>query len=136
MQTLIEELLDYEYTPFSIHTSMRVIDPHLNTKNWIPKIIIETSIGLLNMLIKKTLINGELHGPYVGRWDNGQKWIESNYINKELHGPFKKWYRNGQKWIECEFVNEELHGPYKKWYENGHPSEECNFVDGIQILKK
>jgi hypothetical protein len=112
MQTLIEELLDYEYTPFSIHTSMRVIDPRLNTKNWIPKIIIETNT-VLGHLIKNTLINGKPHGSCVMWYNSGQQWVESNYVNGKLNGPYKLWYDNGQQYVECEYINGEPHGLYK-----------------------
>jgi antitoxin component YwqK of YwqJK toxin-antitoxin module len=129
MQTLIEELLDYEYTPFSIHTSIRVIDPHLNTKNWIPKITIETNTNF-GLLIKKTLINEKHHGPFVEWWNNGHLLVESNYVNGELHGPFKKWYENGRKWEEYEYVNGKFHGPYKSWYNNGKRGRECEYLLG------
>jgi antitoxin component YwqK of YwqJK toxin-antitoxin module len=105
---------------------MRVIDTHLNTKNWIPKITIEIDTEL-GYLIKKTLINGELHGPFVGWYDNGQLEVECEYLFGELHGPYKKWYSNGQPLVECEYLFGEFHGLYKEWYINGRNRVEVNY---------
>ncbi len=52
-------------------------------------------------------------------YDNGQKWIETNYVDGIANGLYKEWYENGNIKSEAKFVNGKIDGLYQQWYPNG-----------------
>lgn len=127
MNTIIEELLNYSHTRYVTRRAMRVIDQHLNTKKWFPKIIVVSRRNGDTY----TTINGKKHGPQIEWGGCENKWKECEYVNGQLHGLYQSWWSNGTKFRECEYRNGQLHGSYKRWDLCGrHLEQECEYNNG------
>lgn len=69
-------------------------------------------------------------GNYIGWYDNGRKYYESNYVNGKKHGKQYRWYNNGQLNYEYNYIDGKKHGEQYCWYDNGFKRYECNYIDG------
>lgn len=87
MNTIIEELLHHPLTRYATHRIMRVLDPWVYTKKWLPQIIVvQKDYG-----IQYTLINGKKNGPSIIYASSRIAIIKSEYVNGILHGPYELW---------------------------------------------
>ena len=72
--------------------------------------------------------------PYTGKvfvlYENGKKWIESNYKDGKEEGLHVAWYKNGQKFAEGNYKDGKEEGLHVAWYENGQKKAEGNVKDG------
>lgn len=111
MQTIIEELLDYKYTVFSIHQLIRVVDQHVSSKKWLPQIEIieEMDSEDENYEYKYTTINGKEHGMFE-EWIRGFKVVECHYVHGKLHGLFQNTSET------CQYIDGEKNGIYEKYW--------------------
>ena len=74
--------------------------------------------------------DGQLDGPWVSIYANGQKEIETSYTGGVRHGSFKSWYANGQQFEDGEYVHGLRHGTWSSWHENGQVLEKAEFQHG------
>lgn len=74
--------------------------------------------------------DGQLDGPWVSTYANGQKEIETSYSGGVRHGSFKSWYANGQQFEDGEYVHGHRHGAWSSWHENGQILEKAEYQHG------
>ncbi len=74
--------------------------------------------------------DGKKHGLQTYWHENGQKEFEGNYIDGKEHGLQTLWRENGQKEYRKNFKNGKRHGLDTEWYENGQKESETNYKDG------
>ena len=81
-------------------------------------------------------LDNKLHGKWIYRYENGQKWGEREYKNGESHGKHITWYENGKKSSEREYKNGKQCSKCIRWNENGKMMDEAEYKDGVFIKEK
>ncbi len=77
-------------------------------------------------------IDGQLVGPMIEWYPNGNKKSIINYVNGIKENMYQYWSSNGQLIEQGYYQNGNYHSIAKRWYSNGILSSESIFVDGIQ----
>lgn len=119
MNSIIETLLEYEWTEYTVHRMIRVVDQHVSTKKWLPQIVIKSWYTDDKIKAEKTYVGGKLNGPYTSWYKNRQLSNKSIFLNGVRHGLLHSWWSNGNLYIECTYIHGKLHGLYKIWYPSG-----------------
>ena len=62
---------------------------------------------------------GELDGPWIRLFQNGEMSVQIGYMNGLRHGSWSQWYPDGRKWKEGAYNRGKEHGSWRGWYDNG-----------------
>jgi antitoxin component YwqK of YwqJK toxin-antitoxin module len=76
--------------------------------------------------------NGEKHGMCITYNNTNQIISKYSYISGELDGPFIEYYWNGNMKCLGEYKDGRQNGDYSEWYEDGTLQEESMYVDGVK----
>lgn len=110
----------YTYSPYR-YTMTTIIEKHYEN-------------GTLKL--RKTLVDGELHGSYKKWYPSGQLMTHSNYFHDDLDGLYRSWYEDGSLLKHCYFRDGEQEGLDRVWCSDGKLRYENNYVDGKAISWK
>lgn len=78
-------------------------------------------------------LDGELHGEWIWKYDNGQKAFEGEYSAGLPIGKHKYWYRNGQVKMRGEYLAGELHGRWEYYDEIGTLALQMEYESGMAV---
>lgn len=81
-----------------------------------------------------TMVDGQLHGTWTIRGQNGQKIIEWRFENGVRHGTSTWWYPGGEIRREVTYKNGEPDGELVEWAADGQVTNRVTFIDGRQIV--
>ncbi len=84
-------------------------------------------------LFEKLYHDGQLDGPYLEYYQNGQVKIDANYVKGALQGPYRMYYSNGKLKVASNYSAGNLSGAFKSYHKNGKIKEDGNYN---QIGKK
>ena len=82
--------------------------------------------------IESNYKDGKEEGLHVAWYENGQKKAEGNVKDGKPDGLWVRWHKNGQKFAEGNYKNGKGSGRQISWYENGKKKGEVNMKDGKQ----
>lgn len=74
---------------------------------------------------------GRKEGPQTGWFANGQLSYEQNYRADQREGLFKSCYANSNPRQEGNYLKGQLHGPFIEWYEDGQKKEVWNYKEDL-----
>lgn len=73
---------------------------------------------------------GELDGPYITYYKNGQIKAEKTYKKNKLEGKVLVYYENGKLFEEVYFKDSQENGPFTEYFENGKVQWKGTYLNG------
>lgn len=78
-------------------------------------------------------LDGEKHGEWIWKYDNGQKAFEGEFSAGIPIGKHKYWYRNGQIKMKGEYMAGELQGRWEYYDEIGTLALQMEYESGVAV---
>ena len=100
----------------------------LDTKPYTGRIIDINNDG--NIILETNCNRGEINGPWISWYDNGEKEYEGYYKNGYRDGLWKGWHDSGQLWKEGFYFYDKKEGTWIYWYLNGNKQELKTYRNG------
>ena len=63
---------------------------------------------------------------------NGKLWVKKSDLNGELHGTCETWHENGNQRYLDSYRHGQLHGPWKGWHDYGKLYYETWWINGFE----
>ena len=83
-----------------------------------------------NIILETNCYRGEINGPWIAWYDNGEKKYEGYYKNGYRDGLWKGWHDSGQLWKEGFYFYDKKEGTWIYWYLNGNKQELKTYRNG------
>ena len=83
-----------------------------------------------NIILETNCNRGEINGPWISWYDNGEKEYEGYYKNGYRDGLWKGWHDSGQLWKEGFYFYDKKEGTWIYWYLNGNKQELKTYRNG------
>lgn len=90
----------------------------------------EEKSPIIREKIRCNFIDGNLDGPYIEWYQDGELKERCTYKNGKLDETFEAWYPNGQLKERKYYIDCKLNGLHEKWYDDGQDKSRKSYVMG------